>query len=67
MHFYSKELERSVISFEAANKPGFLPLYNELDAVGLVVFVGPEQSKGPFQIAVLSNGMYCSLKAVLLT
>lgn len=43
--------------FEAANQPGFQPLYNELDVVGLVVYVGPEQSKGPFQIAVLSNGM----------
>ena len=43
-------------SFEAAKQPGFQPLYNELDVVGLVVYVGPEQTKENFQIAILSNG-----------
>ena len=31
-------------------------MFNELDVVGLVVLVGHEQNKGPFQTAVLTDG-----------
>lgn len=51
-----QSLARSVIPFSTANQLGFKPMFNELDIVGLVVYVGQQQSKGPFQTAILSDG-----------
>ncbi|XP_057378960.1 uncharacterized protein LOC130701035 [Daphnia carinata] len=51
-----QSLARSVTPFSAANQFGFKPMFNELDIVGLVVYVGQQQSKGPFQTAILSDG-----------
>ena len=48
--------ERSSTSFQAASQPGFKPLFNELDVVGLVVFVAQQPNKNSFQTAVLSDG-----------
>ena len=31
-------------------------MFNEMDVVGLVVFAGQLQNKGPFQTVVLSDG-----------
>lgn len=53
-----QSLDRSVIAFSAANLPGFKPMFNELDIVGLVVFVGHQQSKGPFQTTILFDGYF---------
>lgn len=50
-------------ALQTAGQPGFKPLYHELDVVGLVVYVAQQQTKGPFQTVVLSDGkrflMYC--------
>ncbi|KAI9551569.1 hypothetical protein GHT06_021902 [Daphnia sinensis] len=51
-----QSLARSVTPFSAANQLGFKPIFNELDVVGLVVYVGQQQNKGPFQTAILSDG-----------
>merc|ERR1712071_147412 len=50
------DLERSVTSFQTANQSGFKPPFNELDVVGLVVFVAQQPNKNSFQTAVLSDG-----------
>jgi len=51
------DLERSVTSFQTANQSGFKPPFNELDVVGLVVFVAQQPNKNSFQTAVLSDGI----------
>ena len=43
-------------SFQTANQLGFKPFFNELDVVGLVVFVAQQPNKNSFQTAVLSDG-----------
>lgn len=50
------KLSRMVTCFETACQPSFKPPFNELDLVGLVVYVGEHQGKGPFQTIVLSDG-----------
>lgn len=57
--------ERSVTSFSTANQNGFKPMFYELDLVGLVVYVGQQQVKGPFQTAVLTDGKL-SIKTFLI-
>lgn len=53
-HF--QEFGRCVTSFQTASQPGFKPAFNELDVVGLVVFVAQQPNRNSFQTAVLSDG-----------
>lgn len=50
-----------MVPFSVANEIGFKPIFNELDIVGLVVYVGQKQVKDPFQTCVLSDGKLVSL------
>lgn len=50
-------IDRCVTPFHAANQQGFKPTFNELDLVGLVVHVVQQQTKGPFQTTILSDGI----------
>jgi hypothetical protein len=59
-----QDLDRSVIAFSTANQPGFKPMFNELDIVGLVVFVGLQQR--PFQTAILSDGNFFLCNIILI-
>lgn len=47
---------RLITTFEKTCNPSFKPAFNELDLVGLVVHVGEQQAKSPFQTVVLSDG-----------